>query len=423
VERPANAEKRPGLSDDCVDQIAKAIQKGLVDKDPKVREATAIAICSAPRSRPDVIAAITIGLNSDDATVTWYVAQQAVNDLPPIGNVIESLIRKLGSDDFNNHRSASDVLCAYATKATPYADLIVNAVLHSKTDRKVKMYVLCDIGIPSAAAERLAGAAAEFTPDELGVAAVCLLEYPILLKRIEAQRPETFSGLQNEMPRLYSFLCKHQSADNETRSWLAAHDKLLPATMGSLREERFIKRITEAEASATEHERTFLSACKRACGADPGERISIDADHPVEFRPKSAWPEIDRRRMSSSGDEHGDGTTFVMLTGEVRGPDGSHPDSIAFFRLNDGMLLGTKKNSPVDVLYDAPKGRFVCYTSVFAAYVLGKGIEQGPYQTGSAQIRVEADGYRPVTVQFFDEMPDVVITLSPSPVRGSNTPK
>jgi hypothetical protein len=37
--------------------------------------------------------------------------------------------------------------------------------------------------------------------------------------------------------------------------------------------------------------------------------------------------------------------------------------------------------------------------------------EPGPYQTGSAQIRIEAEGFKPLVVQFFDEIPDVRITI------------
>lgn len=240
VEKEPKSKKKPELSDDIVDRIAKAIQAGLDDKDPKVRKAAAGAICSAPRSSPEVVTALTAGLNSDDATVTWYVSQRAVKNLPPIETVIQSLIRKLGSNDLNTYWSASDVLKAYGMKARPYANQIVDVVLQSRTDRKRKMYILYDIGLRGAAAEKLADAAADFTRDELGIAAVCLLDHFQLLKQIESQCPETIPALQKQMHRLYRFLCKQQSVDNETRSWLAASDKLLPTTMGLLREERFI---------------------------------------------------------------------------------------------------------------------------------------------------------------------------------------
>ncbi|GAB5513652.1 MAG: hypothetical protein Rhob2KO_13770 [Rhodopirellula baltica] len=72
----------------------------------------------------------------------------------------------------------------------------------------------------------------------------------------------------------------------------------------------------------------------------------------------------------------------------------------------------------MDVLYDSSTGRFVCYTSVFAAYSMKPGqTAPGPYQTGSLQVRIDAEGCRSLTMQLFDEMPDVVITLDP---QGKN---
>jgi hypothetical protein len=38
--------------------------------------------------------------------------------------------------------------------------------------------------------------------------------------------------------------------------------------------------------------------------------------------------------------------------------------------------------------------------------------EPGPYQMGSCLALIEAEGRRPLVVRFYDEMPDVEITLS-----------
>jgi hypothetical protein len=76
------------------------------------------------------------------------------------------------------------------------------------------------------------------------------------------------------------------------------------------------------------------------------------------------------------------------------------------------MLLGTNQDYSEPLMYDHRSGRFVFLTNVFAAYCMGDDqSESGPYQTGSAQIRVEAAGFKPLVVPFFDEMPDVRITL------------
>jgi hypothetical protein len=42
---------------------------------------------------------------------------------------------------------------------------------------------------------------------------------------------------------------------------------------------------------------------------------------------------------------------------------------------------------------------------------MGEPQEPGPYQTGSAQVRIESPDSVPLFVQFFDETPHVVIEL------------
>ena len=182
--------------------------------------------------------------------------------------------------------------------------------------------------------------------------------------------------------------------------------------MGMLGEPRFIEQITKLESNSNSHEKTFLAACKRACGAKAGLVIEVDSKHAVKFRPASAWPNTDDTRLSKTVAGHGDGSVSVMVTGEIRGAEGSHPKTVAFYRMNDAMLLGTKQDYSEPLLYDHQSGRFVFLTDVFAAYSSGEDQpEPGPYQSGSAQIRVEAPGFKPLVVQFFDEMPDVRITL------------
>jgi hypothetical protein len=401
------------IPDEHVDQIALAIQRGLQDEEPSVREAAAIAIGSAPRPRPEVIAALRIGLNSGDTTVLWHISSHAAKTPPRIESVIDSLIRNLGSDEYTNFLAASDLLKAYGKTARPYGPRILEIVLIPKKTRSLKLYVLCDIGLTDPTANKLAEAATDFNERELGIAAVCLLDHPQLLKQLEKQRPETVSALQEQLPRLYQHLCKHQYAANETRFWLEESGDLLPVTMGLLRKPKFIEKIAAEATSAGPHRKSLLAACKRACGEPPLTQIQVDADHPVKFRPQSAWPNTDPDRQSKNR-FHADGVTFLLFTGEVRDKAGEHPASIQFFRLNDKMLLGRKANERLDVLYDSSTGRFVCYTSVFAAYSMKPGqTEPGPYQTGSIQVRVDAEGCRSLTMQLFDEMPDVVITLDP----------
>ena len=104
--------------------------------------------------------------------------------------------------------------------------------------------------------------------------------------------------------------------------------------------------------------------------------------------------------------------TDVMLTGEILGG--------GWFSSKDCWLLSDERSdalgneaglSQTDDVRPS-SGRFAFLTTVFEAYSMGDDqLESGPYQTGSAQVRVEAPGFKPLVVQFFDEMPDVRITL------------
>lgn len=401
------------ISDQQLDAIAVAIKVGITDANAGVRKAAAIAICSAPRSSETVFSLIKAGLESDDATVVWYTSQQASRTPPEFTSVIEVLIANLASDDFMKSFLFAELIGNYGSKARPYAKQIVDiAVATVPKERYSRLYVLYDIGLTDEAADALAEAAIKFSDRNLAIAAICLLDFPGKLKSIHASCPELIASLEVQHTRLFPFLCKHQFEANLTRDWLKSVKNLPPNIMGMLGEPRFITEVEKHEADASEHRKTFLNACKRACGANPEVIIEVDSSHPVEFRPASALPMSDKRRIGKDATGHSDGATFVMVTGEIKRSDGALPKSIQFFRTNDGMLMGTKRNTSEPVLYNPKNGRFAFLTSVFAAYSMGQDqLEPGPYQTGSAQIRIEGPGLKPLVVQYFDEMPHVRITL------------
>lgn len=77
------------------------------------------------------------------------------------------------------------------------------------------------------------------------------------------------------------------------------------------------------------------------------------------------------------------------------------------------MLMGQRMRYEEPIRFDVQPGRFVLVTQVFAAYSGGNNqMEPGPYQTGSCLIKIESEGCLPLEAQFYDEMPDVRITLA-----------
>lgn len=415
VEQSDSRVQKRVISDDDLDSIAASIGNGIRDTDSEVRKAAAIALIGAPRSSDSVLEAILAGIKSDDSTVNWYVMQQKTEVWPKISLVVDHLIDDLSDSDFNKHYPASDLLRQYGEQARPYSKRIAQAIFDGKDkerDRTLKMYVLCDISLTKDAVETLIANAASLTADQSSIVAMSLLEYPDALRSLSIQHPDLAQSLENHSARLFPFLCKRQNKDSQTREWLASHESLPANIMGMLGETRFVKEIEKLEATAGKHRRTFLAACRRACGDKAQSVIEVNSQQPVEFRPESAWPNTDESRLSKTALGHGDGFTSVMVTGEIRGKDGTHPNQVHFFRTNDSMLLGSTENYREPLMYDSENGRFVFLTNVFAAYSTGNDqTESGPYQTGSAQIRIEAPGFKPLVVQFFDEIPDVRISL------------
>lgn len=414
----------PQPADADVDLIARAIEVGLADPDAEVREAASIALRAAPRSRPSVLSAVVVAIKSSDSAPIRYLMDRNEPILPPLADVIDPLLAKVAADDWTSSRYAESLLRDYGKQADPYADRLVDLALNSLADRadpkrkrddrrSHKLSILGRITMTETVAEKLLGAAARYTRDELEYVALDLLERPAALKQLVAARPDAISALESWPTVLYSHLCISQTKPSEVREILLAAPQLRPLTMGLLRDKRFLDKIAAEEARAPDsYDKAMFAAFKRACGGELGTQLMVDAEHPVTFRPASAWPETDERRMFPTTTGHGDGFTTIFCTGEVRRADGTHPEHVELFRTNDAMLLGTEVSHPTGMLYDAPTGRFVFMQMVFAAYARGEGKrEPGPYQTGSAQIRIEAQDCLPLTIQFFDEMPDIVVTL------------
>src|SRR5438445_8971986 len=82
----------------------------------------------------------------------------------------------------------------------------------------------------------------------------------------------------------------------------------LPLTIiAQLQEARFLPLLERKLKTASAHEKTKLEACARACGAPAKRVVTIAESNPGDFKPKSAWPGTDSRRMNPKMAGHGDG--------------------------------------------------------------------------------------------------------------------
>ncbi|MHC5056943.1 MAG: HEAT repeat domain-containing protein [Planctomycetota bacterium] len=211
---------------------------------------------------------------------------------------------------------------------------------------------------------------------------------------------------------LVRVLSRTDAEGEALRRAIRARDDLPAVIMVRTGDRSFLPTVEKRMETASQHGRTLLAACARALrgSRSPGERVvEISGIEPGDFRPPSNAG-LDRRRMPRGLSGHGDGTTEVVVTGRLLMPDGRPALNPRFFDLNDRFMLGVGRKSPAKIKYSPETGRFIFVTSVFAAYATGRG----PYQTGSALVLIEADGAKALRVRFFDEMPDVEITLPPA---------
>ena len=411
-ESPQPAAKPISMAD--IEAIAKVLQAAIADSHHEVREAAAICLCNAPRPSPAVNSAIAVALKSEDNSVLWYLSQLDSESfqLPEPGPYVANLIEHLKSGEFSSQHAAADLIGRLGKQFIPYSGAVVDALPEIKEDDKwLPLLTLADTGISEDAANRLPHCVENSTAETQAAAFVALLSLPSNATRFLRDHPGLGPALSQYDSRWCEVLYSTAPNQQELRSALISTPGLGPLNLALIGSPDSIPELARELASTDKYRQTLLRACIRACEGDLGEIVHLSQQVPVAFKPTSAWPNVDPRRKSDVLG-HGDGFTDILITGELRFADGGHPDKVQFLRTNDSMLLGERHHLPMPLKYDAMTGRFVLRTSVFAAYDTGKPPEPGPYQTGSAQVRIESPKSAPLVVQFFDEMPHVVIELT-----------
>lgn len=401
------------ISDDEIEKIAAEVRESLADPHHEVRKAAAICLCHAPRPLPGVAAAIDAALRSKDGSVLWYLMQIDARtfSFPEPEPYVANLIEHLKSRNFNSQFAATDLLNHFGKSFTPHTGAVIDVLREiPENDRSPVLLTLARIGLTEAAADQLPQRVAKDLPEVQAAAVVALMTYPDKATQFLRDHPEIGPALSQYAGHWNEILYSSSPEQAELLAALIAIPGLGPMDRALIGSWDAIPELTRELESADKHRQSLLRACIRACGGDLGEVIHLSAEKPIVFKPTSAWPEADDSRTSKEIG-HGDGITDILVTGELILDDGTHPAEVQFVRTNDHMLMGESRKLLMPLKYDAATGRFVFRDSIFAAYAIGKTPEPGPYQTGSSQIRIESSDCVPLVVQFFDEMPHVVIHL------------
>ena len=359
----------------------------------------------------EVVARALIALAQDsDAEVKWHATQAIGSVHAAAGDSVPALITILKGDDRTLANKAAESLGEFGAEAKTALPTLIEQLGKSEDDFAFACAIR-EIGIDQMSADQIANVTMKQGAEWL---LIPLCTYPEAATAFLRRNPQAVDIPTRDRYELIGFIREPKPALKELRDLLYSSEQLPLAIISQLGDSHFLPLIERKAKTASKHQQAVLAACSRACGGPAGRVVVIDESHPGDFKPMSAWPNVDRRRLSVGSSGHGDGYTEVIITGQILSAPDKPAADVKFFRTNDAMLFGTPTRQEEPVVFDPKTGRFVFVTHVFAAYSVGKNQpEPGPYQTGSSQILIESEGSKSLQVQFFDEMPDVRITLRP----------
>lgn len=414
------------------------LEMGLKSPDTKTRKWSARALTNMAWGRgPDLDrhdaqragTALLAALNREsDTGAAWYMVQAIGTILPDSANAIPILLKVLTHEDLRLQVEVLEALAKYESRAASAKPALIELLWKSENEdvQWLVIHAISAIGIGHTEASVLSTLAVPPTPCGEAAMVTLLLEYPASALSYLQAHPQALREMDGgpSLDALLRVIDDTSSTTDELRNYLRSREDLPSVAMAHWGLQEFLPPIRVRIAAADPHRRSFLEACARALGEEPQRVVKISEEDPGSFKPKSAHPNVDPSRMSQhripACFDHADGTTDVLITGHLLMSDGSPAVEPCFYRLNDSMLLGEDRKTPVPLMKYNPKtGRFVFLTSVFAAYAIGDGQEQpGPYQTGPAEVLIEAVNAIPLKVRLFDEMPEVEITLKSAKPSG-----
>jgi HEAT repeat protein len=390
-----------------------ALKQALRHENPRMRQYAAYAISNMAgwgnltNDREGVADALIELAREDDASTLFKAAQALGSVHAAADRSVPALVSLLKHPDEHVAEEAAESLGDFGAEAKAALPALIG-VLES-TNIWTVAYAIREIGIDRAAAEAIGTLKLSEHGSWLFLP---LCEYPDVAVEFLDRNPEVVDVPVRDEEALVGLMRDPDPRFAPLQKLLYENEHLPLTIIAPLGERRFLPLLERKRKTADPYMQTKLEACSRACGAPAGRVVAIDASHPGDFKPKSAWPDTDPDRMAPEMRMHGDGITHVIITGHILREGGAPAAAPKFYRVNDSMLMGERIREEVPITFDAETSRFVFVTSVFAAYSHGDGQkEPGPYQTGSSLIVIESQGCQPLQLQFYDEMPEVRITL------------
>ena len=404
--------------------------EGLRSKDPRVRKGCTAALSYTVGGYQDysgrhyvadaaepLLAAASV---EKDEQVLWYMAQAIECIRPSANKAIPVLIElsKRGGDQLKDQ--VIEAIESYGAEAAPARTRLHEIYRETTGDtlRTAIHFAIQKIGVNEDDVELIANSEIEGSRD-IATAINVVLDFPNEAIEFLSNHPRAMENQEIFFRRkLFEIFEKPKERTKKLRKFLEKRDDLptiLRVRIGSPEQKAALeKKLAMLEDDP--HQQSFVKACIRALKKKQEPPVvKISKDSPGEFRPASAHPGTDKRRMTKSLG-HGDGYTEVLITGSLILADGTPAKNPKFYAANDRMLLGKKQKIETPLFkYDSSTGRFAYFTNIFAAYQMGKGQQPGPYQTGVATTLVEADNAESLIVEFFDEMPEVEIKLPLKP--------
>ncbi len=391
----------------------------LADESEDVRENAGLSLLGCG---DEGIRLLCEALDAKDAPVAVAAAKALGRSENQTGPIATALGQALRHEATEVRSEAARALARFGTAALPAKHALLDVVRNDQPRAAVASTVgaLSRLGIDHNEAPRLAELR---VGDDRWLAAKVLsmlVPFPVLALKFLQANPAAVSDINARTLRHVVSLTDKESA--ALRQAILDHPDLPSTVMAWSGDKRHLPVLDVRIAAAESRDRLFLEGCARACGRITGEIIQVAEGKPVEFRPPSCMSGGDRRRMPPNFyGGHGDGYVEVIVTGKIVMPNGRPARGVRACDPANRMLAPQHRRDPLPFMYCETTGRFVFLAEISAVYARPRGEQPGPFSTGGGGVTIEAEGAKPFRLLFFDEMPDVEITLTPAKPDAAKT--